>query len=480
MAVSREIRLLQNRWLAGNAWPQRLEWIEIEGIRGWTGQRIDLVSFPMVAIVGENGAGKSTVTQCLASAYRGSSIAETRYASDFFPDTPWERITQAFIRWSVREGNTSTTGSVRKFSSRWRGNPDRRERHVEYIDLSRIQPVLARVGYSRLAKPQYVEAASQPFDQAKLTRLSDVLGHQYDLAKMAVTNFDAKRSVPVISQQNIAYSGFHQGAGETMIAELIRKDIPRYSLVLIDEVETSLHPRAQRRLIRDLATLCRTQELQIVLTTHSPYVLEELPPEARLYILSRVEGRQVVRGVSPFFALTQMDEDQHPECDLYVEDDRAAEMLREILVRHDPEAIRRSSVVPFGAASVGLALGQMVAEHRFQRPSLVFLDGDQAGGPGCLLLPGGDAPERVVFADLSNAGWQGIAVRVGRAHADVVDACTQAMALANHHEWIGHAANQLVLGSQNLWQALCAEWATRCLPMDQALAVVQPVQEALA
>jgi len=59
--TSREVRLLANRW-SQNPWPQHLEWIEIDGLRGWGGQRIDF-AFPIVAVVGENGAGKSTIIQ---------------------------------------------------------------------------------------------------------------------------------------------------------------------------------------------------------------------------------------------------------------------------------------------------------------------------------------------------------------------------------------------------------------------------------
>ena len=40
-----------------NHWPQFLEMLEIKGLRGWTGQAITF-NFPVVAIVGENGAGK--------------------------------------------------------------------------------------------------------------------------------------------------------------------------------------------------------------------------------------------------------------------------------------------------------------------------------------------------------------------------------------------------------------------------------------
>jgi predicted ATPase len=70
MALSKEIRLLQAKWNSGQGWPKRLEAIEITGIRGWSGQRIAF-EFPIVALVGENGAGKSTVLQAAASVYRG-------------------------------------------------------------------------------------------------------------------------------------------------------------------------------------------------------------------------------------------------------------------------------------------------------------------------------------------------------------------------------------------------------------------------
>ena len=53
MPISAELRRLQNKWQTGTGWPKRLEALEISGIRGWAGQRIDL-NFPIVAIVGEN------------------------------------------------------------------------------------------------------------------------------------------------------------------------------------------------------------------------------------------------------------------------------------------------------------------------------------------------------------------------------------------------------------------------------------------
>ncbi|MBZ5515594.1 MAG: AAA family ATPase [Acidobacteriia bacterium] len=481
MPISTEVRRLSAKWSTGVGWPKRLDWIEIQGIHGWTGQRIEL-RYPIMAVIGENGAGKSTILQCAASVYSSQKSPEkkkVRYASDFFPDTRWEKIEKAEIRYSLREGTTRYEKMINKPTGRWRGNPERRERNVIYADLRRIQPVGARVGYARLAKPNLEEANSEQFGSSKLVRFKRIMNREYEVARMVTTSIDSKRSVPVIMQRGQQFSGFHQGAGETTVAELIKPDFPQYSLVLIDEVETSLHPRAQRRLIRDLAEKCRELELQVILTTHSPYVLDELPLKARAHILEIANTRQIIYEVSPEFAMSKMDDVPQPECDLYVEDERAERLLIEILIKHGQQLIYRCRTIICGTASVGQALGQMVAKKRWRRPTCVFLDGDQGVADGCINLPGSEAPEIVVFQSLKSRNWLKLHERTGRLFSEVIDACTQAMVLADHHDWIKYAASKLLIGGDFLWQAMCSEWATNCLSADEAKKLVQPIEDAL-
>ena len=217
--------------------------------------------------------------------------------------------------------------------------------------------------------------------------------------------------------------------------------------------------------------------MQIIVSTHSPYILAELPLEARLYLMQGQSGRHVMTGVSPEFAMTRMDEYPYPECELYVEDGRAQTLLREIIVAHSKGMIERCSMIPYGAANVGRALGLMVFQGRFTRPSCVFLDGDQAEAPGCVLLPGGDAPERVVFGDLQKVNWAKMSERTGRAFADVADACNQAMSLTDHHDWVMSAASKLVLPGETLWQSLCQEWANSFLSAANATPIIQAISD---
>ena len=299
------------------------------------------------------------------------------------------------------------------------------------------------------------------------------------LAAMSLTDADDKRWVPVVQLNAATYSGFHQGAGEMALVELLKVEIPDYGIVLIDEIETSLHPRAQRRLVRDLANLCRQRELQVIITTHSPYVLEELPVQGRTYVMNTTIGRQLVTGVSPYFAMTQMDEERHPEIDLYVEDDRSRILLEELITVHRRELLPRCSLIPYGAASVGQALGIMVSEDRFPRPSLVFLDSDQEPARGCLLLPGDDAPERVVFEGLKAKSWPDVSNRIGRSPSEFLDSVESAMAINDHHEWVRVLADRLIIGSNTIWRAMCSCWSIHCLDKNAGLAVAEEIQSAL-
>jgi predicted ATPase len=73
----------------------------------------------------------------------------------------------------------------------------------------------------------------------------------------------------------------------------------RPQLLLLDDIDQSLHPQAQMELMRELKLLLeRFPTVQLVATTHSPYILDELDPaDIRVFAL-RQDGSVACRSLS--------------------------------------------------------------------------------------------------------------------------------------------------------------------------------------
>ena len=84
-------------------------------------------------------------------------------------------------------------------------------------------------------------------------------------------------------------------SGERTILR-ISKDISLLedALILIDEVDTGLHPYTQQQLMLELQRIALRQRLQIIVASHSPVILDSVPLEGRIF-LDRDEQTAEVR-----------------------------------------------------------------------------------------------------------------------------------------------------------------------------------------
>ncbi|HWU88091.1 MAG TPA: ATP-binding protein [Kofleriaceae bacterium] len=75
----------------------------------------------------------------------------------------------------------------------------------------------------------------------------------------------------------------------------------RPDLILLDDFDHALHPRAQMevvRMIKGLLALDELKETQIIATTHSPYVLDELAPKNVIAFALRDDGTVASKSLS--------------------------------------------------------------------------------------------------------------------------------------------------------------------------------------
>lgn len=167
-------------------------------------------------------------------------------------------------------------------------------------------------------------------------------------------------------------------------------------LLVIDEIDTGFHPRAQRQLFQELQTEARRLRLQIVATTHSLCMLEEV--HRSILKVPQIQDRQdaivYLQGGNPvqlldvseyktihndmFLAIHIAPPPKKP-IKIYVEDDEAALILSAILTKSQLKKIETQTNQKIEILSCHLGCTNLMALHKadkYFKTVVVVLDGD--------------------------------------------------------------------------------------------------------
>ncbi|MDE2481541.1 MAG: AAA family ATPase [bacterium] len=475
--MHREVSEIRSKQVSA-PWPKFLRSITIDGLRGWNNQEVRF-NFPVTVVSGENGSGKSTVLMAAAAAYKDPQRRITYSPSAFFRTTPWDASSSCSISYKIREGRNDRAYTFRK-RERWRfsGRP---EREVIFETIARTLPIENLAGYARIATSRAQEASTRNLDADLQRYYSAVLSRGYDHVRIAASDVDPTKDVGVVSFGGSEYSAFHQGAGEAATLDLMKRleKVRDTALVVIDEVEASLHPRAQRRFVHFLLWLARTRHIQIVLSSHSKYVLDELPEEARIFLSRSPVGVDVLYGASSAFALSRMDDLRAPELYLYVEDREARELVGEILTAAEID-LTPLEIKEAGPKNMVASLGALASQGRLPMPVVGIVDGDASLSPGVIKIPGGDAPEKVIFSSLHALYQEELSKRLGIDEAAVVRGLYAAMTLPDHHDWLPHVAQQWNKNRDYIWTTMCQIWVKSMAEDADMIAFAEFIRERIS
>lgn len=181
---------------------------------------------------------------------------------------------------------------------------------------------------TRPAPQTLISAANQIFETSKFNNLKTInlttgVGNQAFLMKT--------------SDEPVQYhSEKHFSLGELCVIKLIEgiRECPNQSLVLIDELEMALHPRAQIKLYNYLEKASRDKNLTIIFSTHSTSLLKSVPRTKIIYLDRDSSGKiEVVRNCFPTYAIGNitLGEEKAPDVVLYVEDEVAKSIVEPIV-----------------------------------------------------------------------------------------------------------------------------------------------------
>ena len=281
--------------------PHFLSEIHLDGIRGIHNLRVAF-DYPVSVIAGGNASGKSTVLFAAACAYKvpGAGV------KDFVPSTlfPYYRPK---LQGREDDKNEITLGfdystSNGRYSMRWRRAKGWNRSFLGRKDASQPERMIYLRTLSNLTNPSEVrgvlsmsrlnsEPSEKPLTASQIEFAQQMLPFRY--SEVVDLSSGNKNLLFAAQKDGAAYSELHMASGERTILRLAQ-EIAQLdgALVLIDEVEAGLHPWAQQLLMLQLQQLALRNNLQVIVTTHSPVILNSVPAHGRIF-LERDETGQV-------------------------------------------------------------------------------------------------------------------------------------------------------------------------------------------
>ncbi len=217
----------------------------------------------------------------------------------------------------------------------------------------------------------------------EVAQASFILGITYESIHLIKHRFfNGEGYTVILNDRNVKYSEAFAGSGEIAVVMLVLEvlNAKARALVLLDEPEVSLHPGAQHRLTEFLLNQIKIKKIQVILSTHSPAIIEGLPKEA-IKVLTRnpMTGKVQVKGESfpeeAFFHLGQTNNDKIV---LLVEDQLSKAIIEYIASQVGEAFYKQFDVifVPGGASSITTQYLPAFAAVD-NKNVFVILDGDQ-------------------------------------------------------------------------------------------------------
>lgn len=279
----------------------------------------------LTAIAGNNGTGKSTILGLLANSSQldgCKTYLDRHYVGEFselfsalekHDPAGSKRLTLFYEENGIKKSaDFRTTWQKKRNSSkkRFRVIPKRDAGGSRLVESKIPSPVIY-LGLSRLypvgeAKDEHVRRRAQAWDveddqvwfEERYKEIISMRDELKSVNRLQITGLGHKAGTGIETDTYgpAANSAGQDNLGQILMAILSFRKLKRElgaawdgGLLLIDEIDAALHPAAQKRLIALLLKESKEIGLQVVFTTHSTVILEELA-EKCLYNPSNEAG----------------------------------------------------------------------------------------------------------------------------------------------------------------------------------------------
>ncbi len=164
------------------------------------------------------------------------------------------------------------------------------------------------------------------------------------------------------------------------VIQLVKKieEATDYSLILLDEPEVSIHPGAQEKLKEYLLEATKRKKLQMIISTHSPILIRDMPLEAiKLYITNSQGKFEVKENVDYREAFYDLEDCVSDKKVIFCEDFAAKNLVECVLKKMDKSQYFDVEYSPGGERTLLTKyLPTFITHDFFKEKVFLVLDGD--------------------------------------------------------------------------------------------------------
>ena len=312
--------------------------IKISNVKNIKSLEFTIPNPGVYVLTGSNGSGKTTLLTALHRIGYSNAFANSFKTTandnklDFFGDSSISYFVNN-KKVSYRYGNT-----------RWAPTPRKNNKILEEFKFPQVRFIAADA--------KRIEATE---DELRANRINTVRESISSDIKLILANekfgnlkyINTKRGLGnraylvsrKIKGKNYYFSEKNFSLGELCVLRLVvnLSDIHNNSLVLIDEIEMALHPKAQAALFNYLLRVADDKKLTVIFSTHSASLIKRATPKRILLLKEKDEGIiECLDKVYPAQALGDIayDDEISPDFLFFVEDYMAKIFLEQMIDKY--------------------------------------------------------------------------------------------------------------------------------------------------
>lgn len=367
---------------------------------------MDLGRHGLLAIVGKNGVGKTTLARAIRNLSHADTFAITAGAGIFRPDSEITYEIEGTSRAFIFDSRIGSLNCRQSLPPTWRTD--------FVVELS--IPAGDRFNFFKSLSESDLEirralALDDFVIPAELIALLQAIypGSNFEnLSEIKVR----KASYFCVRQPDGRYiREDYLSSGEYFLINLYKRIRLRKKLIFVDEIDISLDASAQVRLLVEIRKLCEIYQSNVVFTTHSLAMIRMLQP-GELRYFSLTDGDAVIKPSSFGYVNSVLYGFRGWDRYILTEDDVLKEFLEYLIARYCLDAFYTCLVIYVGGGGNVTDMLEQNAQEQFLAPRehvIAVLDGDQkdyrrARGKRTYCIPL-ESVEKALFSEYCKPGF---------------------------------------------------------------------------